>query len=331
MSVAGRELDHREAAVLDDGADLSADMQLGPSTATGEGDDLGDSLAGLGDVGAGGVLGEAHDDEPCERGGQLAQAADGDAVTLGELVAYEAIEQLGLLAQQGGGSEHVRLRGWVDGGEGGQKSYTHARARVARVVVAFVIAPLQPAVLAVGGGLLAGEAEQRTDQPSLAGDHAEQGAPAWGGGEAIEDRLDLIAGGVARGDETVALEREALGLAVAQLPRPPLPVAPALLDWAGGGGSLHADHLDGDAELLAEGGTVALLLLGAAAQPIVDMQSGDVVGAAEGNGDVEQADRISAAREHGDDGAIAREQPSGADKLAELLVEHRVASPCWRR
>ncbi len=81
----------------------------------------------------------------------------------------EAVEQLGLLAQQRCGAQHVRLGRRMHGAQRGQEAVAHARARVALVVVALVLAPRQAARLAVGGGLLAREPSSgRIRRPSPA-------------------------------------------------------------------------------------------------------------------------------------------------------------------
>ena len=66
-----REPDHLEHPALDDGARPGADVQLGPAPAAAELDDLLHPVARLGRVGPGRLLGEPHDDQPRERGGQL--------------------------------------------------------------------------------------------------------------------------------------------------------------------------------------------------------------------------------------------------------------------
>ena len=85
-----------------------------------------------------------------------------------------------------------------------------------------VLAPGQPARLAVRGGLLARRAEQRPDQPAVARGHAQQRAPAGRGGEPVEHGLHLVGRGVAGGD---VARREPRGLGVAGVARPGLDVA----------------------------------------------------------------------------------------------------------
>ena len=75
----------------------------------------------------------------------------------------------------------------------GHEPVSHPRPREALVVVALVLAPLQAARLAVGGRLLARDAQQRADQPPVARRHPQQRAPARRGREPVENRLDLVA------------------------------------------------------------------------------------------------------------------------------------------
>ena len=97
-----------------------------------------------------------------------------------------------------------------------------AVARVAALGVGRVVAPLEPALFAVGGRLLPGEAEQRAHQAAVALAHPEQGPAAGRGGEAVEDRLDLVVGGVAGGDQGAVRQRQPRrgGVARCRAPRP---------------------------------------------------------------------------------------------------------------
>ncbi len=89
-----------QTAVLDHGAHEAADVQLGSPAPMREVENLLHAGAGLGHVRAGGLLGEAHHDEARERGGQRLQALDRDARSTPQLGIDEAVEHLGLLAQQ---------------------------------------------------------------------------------------------------------------------------------------------------------------------------------------------------------------------------------------
>ena len=147
-------------------------------------------------------------------------------------------------------------------------------ARRRRLVVGRVVAPGQAPLLAVGGRLGPGEAEQRPDQPAVARPHPEQGAAARRGGEPVEDRLDLVVGGVAGGDQAPrALERE---------PRPPPRSgrrAPRPGGCPGPSGRRGLLDLELDPEPLAERRAVALVRVGVVAQAVVDVQRGDRLGA----------------------------------------------------
>ena len=103
-----------------------------------------------------------------------------------------------------------------------------ARIAVARVggrVVARVLAPGQPALGAVGRGLLAGREQQRADEPARARRHPEQRAAAGRGGEPVEHGLDLVGRGVAGGDDGAAARARSGPRGVALVARPGLHVA----------------------------------------------------------------------------------------------------------
>ena len=145
-----------------------------------------------------------------------------------ELGGDEGVEHLGLLAQQLGGAQHVGGGRRVDLGERRGQPVADPVAGVGRLVVAGVVAPGEPALLAVGGRLRPGEAEQRPHQAAVARAHAEQRPAARRGGEPVEDRLDLVVGGVAGGDRRApSSSAEPLGRPVADLARPGLKVARA--------------------------------------------------------------------------------------------------------
>ena len=94
--------------------------------------------------------------------------------------------------------------GWICSSAGTSPLRTRLRAYLSPPL-RHVVAPGQAALLAVGGRLRARDAEQRAHEQPVARAHAEQRAAARRGGEPVEDRLDLVVGGVARGDDGVAL------------------------------------------------------------------------------------------------------------------------------
>ena len=122
----------------------------------------------------------------------------------------------------------------------------------------------QPVRLAVRRGLRARHAQQRPDDPARALGHPEQRPPAGRAQQPVEDGLGLVGGGVADGDQRVALRREPLRLRVAHRARPGLDVA------SGAPGAVHEQL---DAERRAERAAVRLVGVGLrAAQAVVDVQ-----------------------------------------------------------
>ncbi len=72
------------------------------------------------------------------------------------------------------------------------------------------------------------------------------------------------------------------------------------------------------AEPLAELRAVGLVRAGLLAQPVVAVQRGDLRGAGDPHGDVEQADRVAAAREQHEHPLPRREQPGRGDALEQV-------------
>jgi hypothetical protein len=64
----------------------------------GELEDLRNAIAGLGDKPAGRLLGKTDHDQPLQRSRELGEARDRDLLLPAELIAYDSVEQLGLLA-----------------------------------------------------------------------------------------------------------------------------------------------------------------------------------------------------------------------------------------
>ena len=98
-------------------------------------------------------------------------------------------------------------------------------ARVASEALLSSSRQVSPRALAVGGRLLARELEQRPHQQPLARAHAEQRPAAGRGRKPVEDRLDLVGGGVPGGDVGAArASASSRGRAVALVARPGLQV-----------------------------------------------------------------------------------------------------------
>src|SRR5581483_3755718 len=100
--------------------------------------------------------------------------------------------------------------------------------------------------------------EQGPHEAPLAGGHAEQRPPAGRGRQAVEDRLDLVGGGVARGEVACAGERR--GGRVALGPGPGMEVALAL---AG-----RATDLERGTQLIAHRAAVALVAVRVRSQAV---------------------------------------------------------------
>ena len=73
-----------------------------------------------------------------------------------------------------------------------------------------------------------------------------------------------------------------------------------------------------DAEPLAQRRAVGLVRAGLLAQPVVAVQRGDVRGAGDPDGDVEQADRVAAAREQHEHPPAGLQQPGRGDALEQV-------------
>src|SRR5579875_1850821 len=91
-----------------------------------------------------------------------------------ELAVDQRIEDLGLLAQTLGQLEHVLLGCGVDLAQGGDESMPHTTTDIHLAVVGLVVTPTEIPLLAVGGGLLTRDYEQRSHQVADAWAHAEQ-------------------------------------------------------------------------------------------------------------------------------------------------------------
>ena len=84
-------------------------------------------------------------------------------------------------------------------------------------------------------------------------------------------------------------------------------------------------QLELDAEPGAERAAVLLVAGRAVAQPVVDVQRADRLGAREPDGDVEQADRVAPAGQQHDDRRAGGQQAGRADALEEVhAFESRV-------
>jgi hypothetical protein len=114
---------------------------------------------------------------------------------------------------------------------------------------------------------------------------------------------------VARGE--VAAARDPRRLGVALLPRPRLQVAGAI-------GAARAAHVQLHAEPLAQRRAVGRVRCGGLAQAVVDVQRGDILGARDPDGEVEQADRVASAREQHEHGPAGLEQSLRADLFDQV-------------
>ncbi len=88
---------------------------------------LGEPRGGARAQPAGGVLGEPPHDEPRERGRQRGEVAERDAVAPGERGVDHDVEHLGLVAQQLGGAQQVRLGGRVQLAQRGERPRANPR------------------------------------------------------------------------------------------------------------------------------------------------------------------------------------------------------------
>src|SRR5215218_6376347 len=225
-----RKLGAQDAA-LEDGPDAAAKVE--DRATAGEGRDLVGEAGGAGYGAAGSLVGEALEDEAAQGGMQLREAAVADRPRLHPLPARQLgldqrVEQLGLLAQQRRRPQHVLLRRRVDLLQLRDQLPAQEVALVVGLLVAGVIAPGEAAGLAVGGGLLAGGAEQRPRQATVTRTHPQQRPPARRGGEAVENRLDLVVGGVASDDRRPRRLDQPRRRRIARLARPGLQVARTL-------------------------------------------------------------------------------------------------------
>ena len=271
---------------------------------------------------AGGAVGEALDDEPPQRGGECPQRRQFDRARPAEHLVDERVEHVGLVAQDREQREDIALRRRMDSPQGRHQAVPDAIAGERVELVALVLAPRETALDAVRRRLLAGERQQRADQRAFASAHPEQRAAARRGRDAIEDRLDLVAGGVPGGDVGTPLDRQLRRGSVARVARPGLEIArprpPRPLD-----GKL-------DAERGAQLGAVALVLVGRVAEPVVDVQRANRAAPSDPDGHVEQAARVAPARIEDDHAAPGGEQPALADPLDHTTstpVDHDSSSP----
>jgi hypothetical protein len=170
----------------------------------------------------------------------------------------------------------------------------------------------------VSGGLRARDPEQRADQVPLARRHAEQRPAPGGSREPVEDRLDLVGGGVAGGEVGPARRGQLPAGRVPGLARPGLHVAGRLPRPA---------QLEGSAEPLAQCGAERRVVRGRVAQPVLAMQRGDVRGAGDPDREVEQADGVAPAGEEHDDRAPGREQAAGPHGVDEVRARDSAGPP----
>ncbi len=105
----------------------------------------------------------------CKAGASSSQTLDRDARAARQLGVHQRVEQLGLLAQERGGAQHVGLRRRVHGVERLDEPVTHAGAGIELAVVARVLVPRELQLLTVGGRVLGASA------PTMAA----QAAPRW--------------------------------------------------------------------------------------------------------------------------------------------------------
>jgi hypothetical protein len=138
----------------------------------------------------------------------------------------------------------------VHGAQRRHEAMSHAPARVRVALVRRVLAPREPALAAVRGGLLARAREQRPHHAALARPHAQQRPPPRRGREPVEHRLDLVGRRVPRGHQRVVRPREAVSFRVAQLARPGLHVAD---------GRAGPERLEAGAQPLAQLGAEGLI------------------------------------------------------------------------
>ena len=93
----------------DQAFDQAADVQLRTPAAACQREQLLHAIAGLRHELADRLLGQTHDDHPRERRRHRSEPLDRDRALAGQLAIDQRVEQLGLLAQQLRGAEHVCL------------------------------------------------------------------------------------------------------------------------------------------------------------------------------------------------------------------------------
>ena len=200
-----------EDAALDHRADAAAEIEHRGAGAA-QGGDLVGVVGGAGHGPAGGAVGEALDDEAAQGAGQLGQPLS-SIVPRSEPFAPQARRRRARRAPRPRraaarpcAARCARRRdgsrpgpGRAGGGRGCARSRPRrwSGRRATRA-----------ALFAVGGRLLAGEVEQRAHQAAVARAHPQQGAAAGRRGKPVEDRLDLIVGGVAGGDQRPVRQRQ---------------------------------------------------------------------------------------------------------------------------
>ena len=165
--------------------------------------------------------------------------------------------------------------------------------------------------------------QQRPDQQPLRPDHPQQRPATGGGGEPVEDRLDLVARGVAGGVARAALGAPAARRLVANLAGPRLQVARGA---ALASGRLPRRRDDGQlhAQPRAQLRAVDLIDGGLLAQAVVDVQRAHPPAprSATATSSRQVESRPPESIDHDRPGA---EQPSRADGVADLLDRHRPA------
>ena len=212
------------------------------------------------------VLREAPHDEPRERRRQRAEVRDRDVVAAGERRVDDLVEHRRLVAQQlapcarrcarpPGAARAARARARRGRGCGRRRgSSLEASSRQRR-----------PRARAVRSGLLARDPQQRAHEQPVALGHPEQRAPPGRRGQPVEDRLGLVARGVAGRQPRAARERQPRAGAEPHVARPGLQVAGV----ARARGGLD---LERDAEPLAQRAAERLVGAGGVAQAVVDVQ-----------------------------------------------------------
>src|SRR4051794_25128163 len=143
-----------EDAGFEHGADAAAQVERRAAAA--ERGDLVGEAGGAGDGPAGGLVGEALEDEATQGRVQLDEAPVGDRSRLrplptGQRDVDQRVEQLRLRTQQRRGPQHVLLGGGVNPLELRDQPPADPVARVGVALVAGVLAPGEAALFAIGG------------------------------------------------------------------------------------------------------------------------------------------------------------------------------------